>query len=251
MCPFFHYTWLSSALFLLSGISLGALGAGGSLLALPVFVHVLGLPLHLAIPATAATIAVASASGAWDAWRSSRLDKDVALRFGVPGVVLALAASFAVPKVPETVLNGLFVGLLLVAGIRLLAGRETVQPPGSRTWRLPLAGAATGAATGLLGVGGGFLATPALILEGGLAAAAAAPVSLLTMAVNASASLVGHIAQGNFRWTLVLPALIAVMLGMEVGTMLGRRGSPRVLRLALGIVVLGVASFTVWSTWLR
>jgi hypothetical protein len=251
MCPFFHYTWLSSVLFLLSGISLGALGAGGSLLALPIFVHVLGLPLHLAIPATAGTIAVASASGAWETWRSGRLDKEVALRFGLPGVALALAASFAVPRVPESVLNTLFVGLLLVAGIRLLVGRETDRAKGSRTWRLPLAGAATGAATGLLGVGGGFLATPALILEGGLTAAAAAPVSLLTMAVNASASLVGHIAQGTFRWTLVLPALIAVMLGMELGTALGRRASPRVLRSALGLLVLGIASFTIWSTWIR
>ena len=251
MCPFFHYTWLSSLLFLLSGVSLGALGAGGSLLALPIFVHVLGLPLHLAIPATAGTIAIASASGAWDAWRSGRMDKDVALRFGLPGVILALGASFAVPLVPEMMLTGIFVALLLIAGTRLLVTNDMPSTTGSRTWRLPVAGAVTGAATGLLGVGGGFLATPALILEGGLSAAAAAPVSLLTMAFNATASLVGHIAQGTFRWTLVLPALIAVMLGMELGTALGRRASPRVLRLVLGALVLGVALFTTWSTWLR
>jgi len=251
MCPFFHYTWLSSALFFLSGMSLGALGAGGSLLALPIFVHVLGLPLPLAIPATAGTIAVASASGAWDAWRGGRLDKGVALRFGVPGAILSLGASFAVPRVPETLLAGIFVALLLIAGVRLLMADALPSATGARTWRLPLAGAATGTATGLLGVGGGFLATPALILEGGLTAAAAAPVSLLTMAVNATASLAGHIAQGTFRWTLVLPALIAVMLGMDLGSALGRRASPRTLHLVLGTLVLAVAAFTAWSTWLR
>ncbi|MCB9496713.1 MAG: sulfite exporter TauE/SafE family protein [Fibrobacteria bacterium] len=251
MCPFFHYTWLSSSLFLLSGISLGALGAGGSLIALPVFVHVLGLPMDLAVPATAGTMAIASLSGAWDSWRKGKLDIPVAIRFGVPGLILSFAGSFLTPRIPGDVLTGLFIGLLTIAGVRLFLPEAPLsRTPNLRSWRLPLAGGATGFLTGLLAIGGGFLSTPALILEAGLTASAAAPISLLSMAANSSASLVGHVLQGNFRWTLVLPALVAVLLGMELGTLIGSRLSHRVLRSVLGVVVLSVGAFTLWTTWL-
>lgn len=100
---------------------------------------------------------------------------------------------------------------------------------------------------GLFGVGGGFLAMPALVLRGGLTAAAAIPVSLGAMAMNAASSLAVQIPSGNFRWTLVVPALVAVLLGMDFGGRLTRRLPERALQKILGLLLVALAAWLLWA----
>lgn len=75
----------------------------------------------------------------------------------------------------------------------------------------------------ILVVGGGFIATPALVLEGGLSTAAAIPVALGAIALGAASSLVVQIPSGTFRWSLVVPAVVAALAGMELGRGIARR----------------------------
>lgn len=250
MCPFFLYTWQSSLLFVLTGIVMGAVGGGGALLALPVFLLVLHLPMELAVPATAGVVGLAALSGAWDAWRGNRLDLRILGRFALPGMIFAALGAFVAPKIPAPLLHWGFVALLVWSAARLLLQRQNLPVEPETLVVKPLKLAATGAGTGIMmglfGAGGGFLATSALVLDGGLAVAAAIPVALGTLALNAAASLAVLIPTGTFRWTAVLPAFIAVMLGMELGGMLSRRVHERVLLRILGVLLVVVAVALAW-----
>jgi len=250
MCPNFIYTWQSSLLFVLAGTVMGALGGGGALLALPIFLLVLHVPMELAVPATTAVVGVAALSGAWEAWSAKRLDLAVLLRFAIPGMAFAALGAFLSPKIPSSLLHWTFFVIVAVSGIRLLLPRHDLSDPDAiappNPTKLAVAGAGTGALMGIFGVGGGFLAMPALVLRGGLAAAAAIPVSLGAMAMNAASSLAVQIPSGNFRWTLAAPALVAVMLGMELGGKLSRRLSGKTLERILGSMLLVIAIALTW-----
>jgi len=245
MCPVFHFTWLSSLLFALTGAMLGALGGGGSLLALPIFLVVLKIPTDQAVPATAAVVGGAALSGAWDAWRDKRLDLGMLARFGVPAMLLAAVGSKLTGWMNGQILHWMFVAILLYSGVGLLRPRPGTVPNVARTpnvKRLWVSGAGTGLLMGLFGVGGGFVATPALVLQGGLTAAAAIPVTLGVIALSAASSLAVQISAGNLRWPLVLPALIATLIGMEFGSALSKRLPSRWLLRGLAILLLGVAA---------
>ncbi|MEK7391331.1 MAG: sulfite exporter TauE/SafE family protein [Fibrobacterota bacterium] len=251
MCPNFLFTWQSSLLFILAGTVMGAVGGGGALLALPVFLLVLQVPMELAVPATTAVVGFAALPGAWDAWNEKRLDLSIVWRFAIPGMAAAAVGAFLSPKIPGQILHWSFFGIVAVAGVRLLLPRATVTaadtPATLRAMQLGIAGAGTGALMGLFGVGGGFLVVPALVLRGGLAAKVAIPVSLATMALNAASSLAVQIPSGNFRWTFVVPALVAVLVGMEFGGRLSRRLPERALERILGVLLLAAASWLVWG----
>jgi len=245
MCPLFHFTWLSTLLFLLTGALLGALGGGGSLLALPIFLVALKVPLDVAVPATAAVVGVASLSGAWDAWRERQLDLRTLLRFSLPAVILSAIGSLASSWIPTAILHWTFFAILLYAGARMFLPARASESDGNRLanhLRLTGAGAGTGLLMGLFGVGGGFIATPALVLEGGLTTAAAIPVALGAIALSAAASLAVQIPLGTFRWSLVVPAVVAALAGMELGRGIARRVSAVWLRRGMGVLVLVAAA---------
>lgn len=251
MCPNFLYTWQSSLLFILAGGVMGSLGGGGALLALPIFLLVLQVPMDLAVPATTAVVGFAALSGAWDAWKEKRLDLSTLWLFALPGMAFSALGSYVSPKISPTLLHWAYFAIVASAGIRLTIRRQNLSEPEQEAKpnprQLAVAGAGTGALMGLFGVGGGFLAMPALVLRGGLAAAAAIPVSLGAMALNASASLAVQIPSGNFRWTMVVPALMAVLLGMEVGGRVSRQLSARTLERVLGALLLIVAALLAWQ----
>jgi uncharacterized protein len=244
MCPAFHFTWLSSLLFVLTGALLGSLGGGGSLLALPIFLVALNVPRDLAVPATAAVVGFAALSGAWDAWQDRQLDLRTLVRFSIPAMVLSAIGSLVSSRIPGGILRWTFAAILLYAGVRLLLPARTSGNDENRPTspvRLTGAGAGTGLLMGLFGVGGGFLATPALVPEGGPSTAAAIPVALGAIALSAAASLVVQIPSGTFRWTLVAPALVATILGMEMGRGISRRVPQIWLRRGMGLLVLVAA----------
>lgn len=250
MCPNFIYTWQSSLLFVLVGAVLDSLGAGGSLLALPVFLFVLKIPLELAVPATTAVVGLAALSGTWDAWSRKRLDLSVLWRFALPGMAASALLSLVAQRIPETVRHVSFFVLVTLVGARLLlvGGKQGERDPAPiRTGHLAGAGAATGALMGIFGVGGGFLAMPALVLHGGLPVSSALGVSPGAMALNAAASLAVQIPSGNFRWTLVAPALVAVLLGMEIGGWLSKRIPARWQERFLGALLVGIAAYQVYG----
>jgi uncharacterized membrane protein YfcA len=146
--------------------------------------------------------------------------------------------------VSAPVLLLLFGALMLVVGIRMLrSGEPTAQSQQCRPLRCLATGVAVGVLTGFLGVGGGFLILPTLVLFAGLEMKPAIGTSLAVIAVNCFGGLLGQLRYVNFDWWLTLGFLLAAMAGVVAGSALAKLLSAAVMRrgFAWCVVLLGVA----------
>ncbi|MDX6739140.1 sulfite exporter TauE/SafE family protein [Actinocorallia sp. A-T 12471] len=232
------------------GVTLGLLGAGGSILAVPVLVLLAGQPVAVAIP-TALVVVLLSAAGALaPRLRSGLVRWPVAAVFAVGGVPAAFAGARLGGALPERVLMPVFALLMAVVAVRMLraaapvggACRTSAGRPDPRRC-LPKAlsaGAGTGALTGMFGVGGGFAIVPSLTLLLGLTAPEAAATSLVVIIVNATAALATH--PGAHLDLPLVAAFAAVALTASLGTgRLSRRLPPDRVRRAFAWTVLALA----------
>src|ERR1035437_6714540 len=159
------------ALALVIGLTLGMLGGGGSILTVPVFVYVLGYDPKLAIAMSLPVVGATSLVGAIGHWRAGNVRVPVTLVFG--GV--AMAAAFITARL-SVYLSGriqLFIFGIMMLTAAMLMLRDSPKPSApaipaegrnSMPVALPLAGLAVGALTGIVGIGGGFLIVPALLV---------------------------------------------------------------------------------------
>jgi uncharacterized membrane protein YfcA len=238
------------------GLTLGALGAGGSILAVPVLVHVAGLS------ATAATatslVAVGTAAAVAAVGHRHQVRFDVAWWFIPTGFVGALAGARIGDRLDGDVLLVGFSALMLVAATRMLAASPAprslsaaVHPAPSRpavanrsrtkeTAAVAVAGVAVGLLTGLFGVGGGFVIVPALTLAVGLAMPAAVATSLVIVAANAALALAIR-GPSSVDWAIAVSLTIPMLVGSLAGTRLARRLDPGRSRRAFALLLVAVA----------
>jgi uncharacterized protein len=243
MCPIFQFSLLSSLAFGAAGMLMAVMGAGGSLLALPAFLVILKVPMPQAIAASSAVVGMAAFSTFLDEKNRASLPKVPAVWFLLPLLLGSLAGALVLPWIETRFLAFALAALLAWAGWNAL--RTDSQEVGVlRALPLSGAGAGVGLIMGVLGVGGGFLAVPSLQRWGGIEHERAISLSLLGIGLGAALSLFLHWQEGAFRIGLVLPALMAVLIGMEIGTHLRRRLPPvfqsRVFGGVLWVVALGV-----------
>lgn len=240
---------------LLIGLLLGLFGGGGSILTVPMLIYVLHLQPKQAIATSFVAIGVASLLALLPHARRGAVCWRSGFSFGVAGMFGAFAGGRIAAQFPGEVLLLLFGLVALISGVLMLRPKADVVKIKAIApdipicpLRLPLLllifdGVAVGALTGMLGVGGGFLIVPALTLLIGLPMAAAVGTSLLVIAMNAGAGLIG------LGWEVGLQAdlTVAVAGGVIAGSMLGSWGaarlSPRWSRRAFGIMVLLVAGY--------
>jgi hypothetical protein len=220
---------LALALSSLIGVSLGLLGGGGSILALPVLVYVAGLDVHAAIGASLAIVGATALVGGLVHARRGRADVRAAALFGVAGMLGSPLGAQATRLVPGRVLLLLFAGLMLVVASFMLRGRAPVRPgrPGPHRAAIPLAGFGVGVLTGFLGVGGGFLIVPALLLLADVPIHRAVGSSLLVIAANSAAGVVGHLRLGRMPLGLTAAFTAAAILGALVGVRWAGASIPR------------------------
>ena len=218
---------LALALTAVVGLSLGLLGGGGSILAVPVLVYVAHLAPADAIGLSLVIVGATSVAGAVAHGRAGAVDWRAALPFAGAGIATAFAGGLLTRLVPGRVLLLAFAALMIGVGVWMLArgrrGRHddaaaTPRPP--RPGRALAAGALVGAVTGFLGVGGGFLVVPALLAFTGLDIRRAVGTSLVVIAINSAAALAAHLRDGHFDVALAL-AFTALAVG---GAMVLRSG---------------------------
>ncbi len=152
------------------GLSLGLLGGGGSILTVPALVYLVGQTPHVALETSLAIVGANSALGASFHRAQGTLNWRVALLFGGTGMVTAYLAANLSHLFPAAVLLVTFaVLMLIVAGVMLTPRANTSDAQRPRpAWVSIASGADVGLMTGLLGVGGGFLIVPALVMLVGL-----------------------------------------------------------------------------------
>ena len=232
----------------LMGLSLGLLGGGGSILAVPLLHYVGGLGAREAIAGSLLVVGATSAACALEHARAGFVDLRTGLLFGVVAMAGAYVGGRLAQFVPAQALLLLFVAVMVTAGLAMLRRRSrgaTSEANSRRSggWkaRIALQGLAVGLLTGLVGAGGGFLIVPALVLLGGLEMRVAVGTSSLVIALNAGAGFMGHMGRVTLDRPLLGWVLVSSLVGALAGTTLAHRMDAVRLKVVFGSFVLVVA----------
>lgn len=233
------------------GLLLGLVGGGGSILAVPVLVYVLGEPVERATTESLLIVGVTALVGAVAASRAGRVRIRIALGFAAAGAASAVAGTALNRLAGGRVIMLGFALLLLGAGYALVRDR-TVRMAGqvdnrkAPAWaRVTTAGAATGLLTGFFGVGGGFVIVPALTLVLGLPMTLAVGTSLLVIALTSATALAAHLATGTINLPLSVAFTVAAVTGAVAGTRLHGQVPDPLLRRLFALLLVGVAAFVI------
>ncbi|MGW4745139.1 sulfite exporter TauE/SafE family protein [Streptomyces sp. NPDC004290] len=241
-------TALVVAASLLVGVSLGALGGGGSILTVPLLVYLAGQDTRTAITTSLFVVGVTSLAALVPHARAHRVRWRTGLLFGAFSMAGAYGGGRLAAYVPGTVLLVAFALMMLATAAAMLRGPRPGRERARRTRAdLPLKqvaaeGLAVGAVTGLVGSGGGFLVVPALAVLGGLPMGLAVGTSLLVIAMNSFAGLAGHLSGIQVDWSLALTVTAAAVAGSLAGGRLAGRVPRETLRRVFGwfVVAMGV-----------
>ncbi|MFN3338383.1 MAG: sulfite exporter TauE/SafE family protein [Dietzia sp.] len=235
------------ALAVLVGLSLGLLGGGGSILVVPLLTYVGGLDPKEAIATSLFVVGATSLASLVGHARKGRVQWRTGLIFGAAGMVGAFLGGLAGGRIPGTVLMIAFAVMMIATAGAMIRGRKD-RDGGTQThhhplWRILLDGLVVGAATGLVGAGGGFLVVPALVLLAGLPMAAAVGTSLLVIAMKSFAGLGGYLTSVSLDWPLVAAVTAAAVAGSFIGVRLTSVVPEKALRKGFGYFVLLMGAF--------
>ena len=237
---------------LLIGASLGTLGSGGSTITMPLLVYVAGVPAHRAVGMSLVIVGATAAVGSWVQARRTGIDLHAAAVFSATGLAGAFLGAKLTHLVSGAALMTIFGALMIAAGARMLARAVPPRPgPGAAGVRQAAVGVVLGVLTGFLGVGGGFLVMPALVLLAGLDIRRAVPTSLAIIAVNAAGGLAGQVQHVDLDWPFTLAVLASALTGMLAGTTLAAGLAPERLRSAFAWTILAMGTAVVAREALR
>ena len=243
--------WLGA---LLVGLVLGLLGSGGSILTVPVLVYLVGEPNKLAIAESLGIVTLVSFVGALPFVYRRQVSWRCVLLFGGPGMAGAYLGAWLSTFMTGTLQLAIFAAVMLLAAVMMFRRQAPASgsDDGPRVfWKVMLDGLGVGVLTGLVGVGGGFLIVPALVLLGGLSMHLAIGTSLFIISVKSVSGFVKYVdvlgdAGLTMHWDLMLVFSLIGIVGSFVGGRVGayvpqarlKRGFALFL-VVMGVVILG------------
>jgi uncharacterized membrane protein YfcA len=231
------------------GFLLGLLGGGGSILTIPILVYVLGVEAHatifvslILVGSTALLAGLLHSQRTQVAWKQGLL-------FVAAGTPLNFLGASISWRFPGTLLLILFGILMGVSGTVMLRGRgnseNSSKPPS--IWLAVVSGAFVGFLAGFLGVGGGFLIVPSLVLFLQMPMKLATGTSLLVIACNSVIALIARRQSVEVTWILVLELVPAALLATSLGVKFSEKFSGPQLRKAFGVFVILLGGFMITS----
>jgi uncharacterized membrane protein YfcA len=234
------------------GLSLGLLGGGGSILSVPVLAYVLHYDMKQAVPMSLVVVGVTSVIGVIGHHRNRTVRWDAAIPFGPAAVAGAFAGGRLATRVSSQVQLTVFAVLMLAAAASMYLGPSlwaARDPAAGGTGRRSLVaimalGAAVGLLTGLVGVGGGFLYVPALVLLAGIGLKDAVGTALVLITMSCAAGLASHLGSVTIDWAPTALFTALAIVGVLAGTRLVRSISQTTLRHGFAIL-LGVMGIVV------
>jgi uncharacterized membrane protein YfcA len=268
----------ATGLGLLIGLTLGALGGGGSILTVPALVYVIGQDARAATTSSLFIVGISSVIAALGHARSGRVRWGVGIAFGATGIAAGFAGTAANQLVDPDVLLLSFAGVIAVAAAGMLANsrgsggeertdrraveerdgstpseapsqpddaaqRERRWTPG-RIGKVVGAGLTVGFMTGFFGVGGGFVIVPALTLALGMSMPQAVATSLVVIAINSAGALLARAGTAQLDWAVVVPFTLAAVAGSLGGKKITDRVSGTTLTRAFAVLLIAVAVYT-------
>jgi uncharacterized membrane protein YfcA len=236
---------------MLVGFSLGLVGGGGSILAVPLMVYVVGVAdAHVAIGTSAAAVAANAAMNLSNHARGGSVRWSCALTFAGAGIAGAFAGSIIGKMLDGQKLLALFALLMLVIAVLMLKTRSRIGLADARmSWANTPAvvglGLATGTLSGFFGIGGGFLIVPALMLATGMSIMNAISSSLVAVTAFGLTTAASYAWSGLISWKLAGLFIAGGIAGGLIGTrsaqlLAGRRGA---LNIVFSVVIIAVALY--------
>lgn len=238
---------LSYFLAIVVGLSLGLLGGGGGILAVPVLVYGAGQDPKIAVVMSFVIVGGASLLALWPHLRARHVRFRVALIFAPAAVLGTLGGVRLAAMITGRVQLLIFATIMLLAAFSMFTSPphqpESSSPQGP--WQralLPLLGLAIGIISGLVGVGGGFLTVPALVVLARLPMRQAVGTSLLIIALQSLAGYVGNIGRIAVPWPFLSGFLLCATTGIWFGSALNKRVPQQALKKAFAffLVCMGV-----------
>ena len=238
------------------GLVLGLLGSGGSILTVPVLVYLAGHAEKVAIAESLAIVGAIAAVGAMPYARQKLVDWHSVLYFGVPGIVGTYGGAWLAKWVPGPIQLVLFAVVMLLAAVLMFRGRKEPDPAAPRVrqplWLIAVEGLVVGVLTGLVGVGGGFLIVPALVLLGGLSMRLAVGTSLLIIAAKSAAGFYKYVdvlAETGLSvdWPLIGIFAAIGIVGSFVGNALSHRVPQARLKRGFAVFLVAMGLFILWK----
>ncbi|MFD8031123.1 sulfite exporter TauE/SafE family protein [Streptomyces sp. NPDC059717] len=235
------------------GLALGALGGGGSVLAVPALIYLLGFTPAAATTASLIIVTATSLTALYAHARTGTVHWRAGVLFAAAGLLPAAAAGAAAARLPQPVLTAAFAAVAALAAVRMLRpGRTGTGRTAVRPVKAAGVGAGLGALTGLLGVGGGFMAVPALVAVLTFEMQAAVGTSLLVISANSLASLATRGATtAGLDWAVIAPFTGAAILGAWDGKRLAAKVTGTLLQRAFAILLMAVAAFMLIDALVR
>jgi len=242
---------------LIVGFSLGLIGGGGSILAVPLLLYVVGMPdPHQAIGTSALAVAVNAFANLLPHARAGHVRWRPALSFAAAGLIGAFVGSSIGKIIDGHKLLILFALLMLVIAVLMLRGRKAdADPVGAvrqvNPWRLAATGLAVGTLAGFYGIGGGFLVVPGLMLATGMPTIAAIGSSLVAVGIFGMTTAVNYAVSGLVEWPIALLFIAGGIVGGWLGARLAKRLSAQrqTLTRVLGCMLVVVAIYMLYRSF--
>lgn len=254
---------------LATGTVLGLFGSGGSIIALPALMYLLHIEPKSAIAMSLGVVAVTATVSALDNWHRGLVDLRVAAVFGLFGVAGTFAGARLGLLTPVVMQLGLFALVMFAAAWRMLKPARLVVPSGAggvvsagggtaalggcRDFFSPcmghiaLHGIGVGILTGLVGVGGGFLIVPALVLLSGIPMKTAVGTSLAIVAAKSYAGFAGYMGGVPIDWAAMGSFTAVTVIGSFVGARFLTRISQDTLKKAFAWFLVVVATYILFK----
>ena len=237
------------------GLVLGLVGGGGSILAVPLLVYVVGVKSpHVAIGTSAIAVSMSALGNLFAHSRAGNVKWRCALVFSAAGVLGAFAGSLVAKALDGQKLLTLFGIVMIVVGAIMLRKRKSGENADVRLTAdsaeelLPLLlaiGFAVGAFSGFFGIGGGFLIVPGLIVATGMPLTSAIGTSLIAVAAFGASTAASYAWSGLVDWTLaalfVLGGFVGGVVGVRAGQALAER--KRALNVVFASLVIAVGTY--------
>ena len=241
---------------LIIGFTLGLLGSGGSILTVPILVYLVGEPEKLAIGESLGIVAIISLSGFIPyAWKNQVHWRSIFF-FGLPGIggtwIGAWSSQFISGQLQLTV----FGIVMVVAAVMMFLKKKSLEDSSKRSkhafWKIILEGLFVGVLTGMVGVGGGFLIVPALVLLGGLSMYLAVGTSLGLITMNSVIGFISYVSilgemDVYIDWMLVLVFGLIGTLGAYSGKIAATWVPQQTLRKVFAIFLVAMGGYMMYA----
>ena len=239
----------------LVGLTLGLVGGGGSILAVPLMVYVVGVPsAHIAIGTSALAVAVNAAAGLVSHAREHTVKWRCGGIYAAAGVIGAFLGSTAGKAVDGQKLLALFALVMIVVGVMMLRNRRAQGVPGAtcnreNAGKVAGFGMGTGVFSGFFGIGGGFLIVPGLMASTSMPIINAVGTSLVAVTAFGLTTALNYAFSGMVAWVLAALFIAGGVVGGLIGTRLAKNlsGKGMLTTIFAGLIFV-VAAYMLWKS---